>query len=519
MKSLRKGILYLGIVSLVIFLGISSTGWAKDPEKVIIIGDYSVIKTLDPAALTLSQETMIARNIYQTVVRFKFNSSEIEGDLAKSWTVSKDGLVYTFDLRDDVQWHKGFGKFTAQDVKYTFDRLLDPKTGLRERYSELAGVVKDVKVTGDYTVEFHLKSTYAPFLARLATFWGVPIVKREAVEKFGKDFGRNPIGTGPFVFDSWTREECVVVANKDFKQRQGPPKVDKVVYKIIPDPDTSILTLLKGDIDMIWVIPREKALVDRFVAAGLKVKITKRPILMRLLMNTKKKPFSDVQVRRAIAHAIDKDSLVTHVFGGIVERIDTHIADGTFGHATEGIPRYNYDPEKAKKLLAEAGYPNGFEVNLDTFQSPSYLPLATALVEQLRKVNITVKLVVTDQNVWISKMSQGTTDFTLQLPPPCVDADQHLTLYYHSASFSPGFNVAKYDKIDDLIEKARTEIDPKKRLQIYHQIQVKLMEDVPTIPLLSMHMPIPYKANIAGIPERDCNWGFDYYQLHFVDKK
>ena len=518
MRRLKKRILFLWLAAFVCFLWVPSSGWAKDPEKVITIGDYSVIKTLDPAALSLSQETMIARNIFQTLVRFKFNSSEIEGDLAKSWTVSKDGLLYTFNLRDDVQWHKGFGKFTAQDVKYTFDRLSDPKAGFKERFSELS-VIKDVKVTGDYTVEFYLKSPYAPFLSRLATFWGVPIVKKEALEKFGKDSGRNPIGTGPFIFDSWTREECVVVANKDFKQRQGPPKIDKVVYKIIPDPDTAILTLLKGDIDMIWVMPREKALMDRFIAAGLKVKITKRPIIMRLVMNNKKKPFDDVRVRRAIAQAIDKDSLVTHVFGGIVERIDTHIADGTFGHATEGIPRYNYDSEKAKKLLAEAGYPNGFEVNLDTFQSPSYLPLATALVEQLRKINITVKLVVTDQNVWISKMSQGTTDFTLQLPPPCVDADQHLTLYYHSASFSPGFNVSKYDKIDDLIEKARTESDPQKRLQMYYQIQKKMMEDVPTIPLLSMHMPIPYKANIDGIPERDCNWGFEYYYLHFVDKK
>jgi len=516
MRGVKKGILFLGLVTFVSLFVLSSPVWAR--EKVITIGDYSTLRTLDPPFTGMAQDIMICRGIYQGLLRYKFNTSEIEGELAKSWAISKDGLVYTFKLRDDVQWHKGFGKFTARDVKYTFDRLMDPKTGAPTR-SEVALDIKDVKVIDDYTVEFHLQSPSAPFLHKLVGPRGTGIVNQKAVEKFGKDYARNPIGTGPFIFDSWTREQCVLVANKDFQQREGPPKVDKIVYKIIPDPETVVLALQKGEIDMIWVIPQEKAVVERILASGCKVTYSKRPAFQNLFMNNKKKPFDDLRVRRAVAYAIDKDSLVTHVFGGMAELLDSPVPKGFFGHNEKGIPYYEYNPEKAKELLAQAGYPNGFEVSLDTFQSPSYLPLATALVDQLRKVNINVKLAVTDQATWWGKLSKGTTDFTLILPSLQPDADFPMMRHYHSSAFSPGLNVCNYDKIDDLIEKARKERDEKKRLEYYYQIQKKFMEDVPGIPLMMMIYPIPYKSNIAGVAERDFIWGIDLYPLHFVDKK
>jgi peptide/nickel transport system substrate-binding protein len=235
-------------------------------------------------------------------------------------------------------------------------------------------------------------------------------------------------------------------------------------------------------------------------------------------MNTKNKPFDDVRVRQAIAYAIDKDSLVKHVFGGMAERLDSLIPKGFFGHTEKDIPRYDYSPEKARELLSKAGYPNGFEVNLDTFQSPSYLPLATAIADQLRKVGITAKLVVTDQATWWGKLSKATTDFSLVLPSLQPDADFPLMRYYHSSAFSPGINVSKYDQLDDLIEKARKERDEKRRLEDYYQVQKKLMEDLPVIPLMMMIYAVPYKSHIAGVAERDYVWGLDFYPMHFVEK-
>lgn len=516
MRTRSKTTLWIVLGFWAVFVFLFSPAAAQ--EKVVTLGDYSTLRTLDPAFLGISQDIMVSRAINQSLLRYKFNTAEIEGDLAKSWTVSPDGLVYTFKLRDDVQWHKGFGKFTALDVKYTFDRLLDPKVGAPGR-SEIVHEIKEIRVVDDFTVEFHLKYVCVPFLHKLVGPRGTGIVNQKAVEKFGKDFARNPIGTGPFIFDSWTREQCVVVANKEFSQREGPPKVDKVIYKIIPDVDTCVLALQKGEIDLLWVMPREQAVADRLIASGCKITPSKRPTWQQLWMNVKKKPFDDVRVRRAIAHAIDKDTLIKHVFGGMAERLDSHVPKGFFGHNEQGLPRYDYDPGKAKELLAQAGYPNGFEVNLDTFQSPSYLPLATSIADQLRKVNITMKLVVTDQATWWGKLSKGTTDFSLILPSLQPDADFPMMRYYHSSAFSPGLNVSKYDRIDDLIEKARMDKNEKNRLDFYYQIQKKLMEDVPSIPLMMMIYPIPYKSYLAGIAERDYIWGLDFYPFHFVGKK
>ncbi|MBU1206962.1 MAG: ABC transporter substrate-binding protein [Proteobacteria bacterium] len=517
MRRMRGTILFLALA----FLGacfFNSPGEVIAKEKVLVVGDYTTLRTLDPAFVGQGQDIMLCRVIYQSLLRYKFNTAEIEGDLAKSWTISKDGLVYTFKLRDDVYWHKGFGKFTAHDVKYTFDRVLDPKTGAPAR-SEIVLEVKEVVVIDDYTIEFRLKKPCVPFLHKLVGPRGTAIVNQKAVEKFGKDYMRNPIGTGPFIFESWTREQCVLVANKDFKQREGPPKIDKVIYKLVPDVDAQHMALQKGDIDLIWVLPRDRAILDRLKAAGCKITPVERPAFQNLFMNNKAKPFDDVRVRRAIAHAIDKDTLIKYVLSGMGERMDSPVPQGFVGHTLDGVPFYEYSPKKAKALLAEAGYPNGFEVNFDTFNSPSYLPLATAIAEQLRQVNITANLVVTDQATWWGKLSKGTTNFTLVLPSLQPDADFPMMRHYHSAAFSPGLNVTKYDQIDDLIEKARSELDEKKRLEYYRQIQVKMMEDVPAVPLILMGYPVARRPHIAGIAEKEYIWGCDIYPMHFVKDK
>ena len=518
MERWGKVFFLIGLVCLGGFSIISSPVWAKDPEKVLIHADFSPLRSLDPPFVNIAPDQIMCRVIYQSLVRYKFNSSEIEGDLAKSWTVSKDGLVYTFKLRDNILWHKGFGKFTAKDVKYTFDRILDPKTGAPFR-SEIADEIKEVRVVDDYTVEFRLNYPCVPFLHKLASPRGSAIVNSKAVEKFGKDYARNPIGTGPFIFESWTREQTVMVANKEFKQREGPPKIDKVIYKIIPDYDTLLMALEKGEIDMAWLVPRDQAIHDRLKASGCKIARIKRDACVHLCMNNKKKPFDDVRVRRAIAHAIDKDSLAKYILSGMGERLDSPIPKGILGYSDKGIPRYDYDPEKAKELLTQAGYPHGFEVNLDTDTSPSRLPIATAITEQLRKINISAKLTVTDQATWFGKYSKGITDFILTTRGLQPDPDFTMMRQYHSSAFSPGLNVSKYDKIDDLIEKARMELDEKKRLKYYYEIQKKIMEDLPDIPLVMQDYPAAYKSYISGVAERDYVWGFDFYYTHYQEKR
>ena len=506
------------VIGLAIILGalmmVNAEGIAK--EKILVIGDGSPVTTLDPAASLISQNIMMARNLFQGLMRFVFNSVELEGDLAKSWTVSKDGLVYTFKLRDNINFHKGFGKVTAHDVKFSFDRVMDPETRSPMR-SELASV-NEVKVIDELTVEISLKERDAVFLQKCARPRPLAIVSKKGVEKYGKDFARNPIGSGPFVFQSMSREQIVLTANQEYWE--GPAKVDKVIFKTIPDLDTLTMVMERGDIHTVQGYPREKGVLDRVKAAGCEIKPLNRGAWHHMKLNPDFKPFADVRVRRAIAHAIDRDQIIQHVLSGTAQKLDSLVPKGFFGHTEESLRRYEYDPKKAKELLAEAGYPNGFEVTHDTFTHPSYLHVATAIQGQLEKVGIKTKLVVTDQPTWMKKVTSATTHMTLYLPVRIPDADIPLSQFYHSAGFPPGPNVMRYNKLDREIDEARRELDPNKRKELYHAIQKRLMEDLPAIPLFMMQYPTPYRPDvITGIPDMDPVWGFDFYPIRFVEKK
>ncbi|HSR10051.1 MAG TPA: ABC transporter substrate-binding protein [Thermodesulfobacteriota bacterium] len=509
-----------GKTGIVVFI-LALTGGMMTPaeckERTFVIGDNSTLNTLDPAFMGVAQDIMNARNIYQGLVRYKRNTDILEGDLAKSWTVSKDGLVYTFKLRDDVTWHKGFGKFTARDVKFTFDRVLDPKTGASTR-SEIVNDIQEVRIVDEFTVEFRLKSPTPGFLHKLPGPRATAILSQKAVEKYGKDYGRNPVGTGPFVFESWTREQVVYAANKEY--REGPPKIDRLIFRIVPDIDTLVLALQNGDIDVVFAMPREPALLDRVKAAGCNITYRKAPSSQNLMMNTKKKPFDDVRVRRAIAHAVDKDVILKYVMGGFGERLDSPFPQGLYGHTESGIARYDHNPEKAKELLTQAGYPNGFEVNLDTSTSPNHNPVCVAVSDQLRKVNINAKLVVTDQATWWGKFSKGTTDFSTMVISWQPAAELSLLRFFHSSAFSPGLNICRYDKIDDLVEKARKEPNDGRRKDYYVQIQKQFMEDIPSVPLMNFFYPMAHRSHISGLSELDfLFWGDDVYSLNIGEKK
>ena len=483
---------------------------AQSAPRTFIVGDTRSLQNFDSAFCSVGVDVFLCRNIYQSLVRYKFNSNEFEGELARSWTVSGEGTVYRFRLRDDVRWHKGFGKFTAHDVKYSFDRVMAPETASSSGM-ELAREIKDARVIDDYTIEFTLNKACKPFLHLLAGPRGGGIVNRRAVEQFGNGYGRNPVGTGPFVFESWAQEHCSLKANESF--HEGPPGVQRIVFKTFASKEDLGKALERGEIDLTWILPDDKSELGKMERSGYRLVSWKSTVFQNLWMDNKTKPFDNLLVRRAVAHAIDKDALVKALRNNSAERLDSPIPKGFWGHTEEGIPRYPYKPEYAKTLLDGAGYAQGLEITLDLFSSPDYLPLAAAIVEQLSKINIRVKLNVIDPIAWWMKLSQGNSNFALAMPSRQPDADFVLRAFYHSASFSPGFNVCRYDKIDDLIEKGRVEQDEKKRKEIYREIQRKWMEDVPGIPLLMRPSSALIKSHFTNIPEWDPLYGIDVYRL------
>ena len=338
--------------------------------------------TLDPHFAITTQDLIFNRNIYNALVKFKPNSIEFEPDLATSWTVSKDGLEYTFKLRRDVEWHKGYGKFTAADVKGSFDRLLDPNT--KSPFAGSMRMLKEAVVVDDYTVKLVLKEPYAGFLYLLTPYRAGPIVNARAVAEKGQGYAWDPIGTGPYVFESRVpNRESVIRANE--KYWGGAPAIKKVTFRTVTDVNAQVIGLENGEYDLIYSQIREQAVGDRLKRAGFKETLVHRNLPQVLMMNVTVKPFDNVKVRQAIAHAIDRKQLIELGYNGIGEP--------WFSPDPQGLPvrdgqraALRARHPKAKQLLAEAGYPNGVEITMVNYDEKKLG--GEVIAEQLKPAGI-----------------------------------------------------------------------------------------------------------------------------------
>ncbi|MBI4278746.1 MAG: ABC transporter substrate-binding protein, partial [Armatimonadetes bacterium] len=295
------------------------------PENEIRVAYTRDYQSTDPAHIPGSPDYQAAMNIYGGLVRYKKDSTEVEPDLAERWTVSPDGKVYTFFLRRNVAWHEGYGRFTAQDVKYTLERIKDPAT--RSRYAKPLEVVERIEVVNDYTVRLILRQPYSGLLSAVLAFRPGYMVKKEAVEKLGRDFGLHPVGTGPFMFQSYRpRQEMVWVSNERYYF--GAPQTKRVRWRVIPDEMAAGLALQRDEIN--YMIVRRPD-VWRMLKGAPSVRMTETPSAgwQAVFFNTRRKPFDDVRVRRAIAHAINKDSIVFSVTQGMAKVGHSVIPQGT----------------------------------------------------------------------------------------------------------------------------------------------------------------------------------------------
>lgn len=480
-------------------------------RKQIKLGDNTRVKSLNPALTNQAMDVLIYRNIFSGLVRYKPGTAEIAPDLAETWDVSTDGKVYTFHLRKDVEFHQGFGPVTADDVKFTLERNLDPNSGSLWR-NELSAIEK-VEAPDPSTVKLTLKRPFPGVLHRLVGVRQGAILSRKAFEKYGKDFGQHPVGSGPYLFQEWTSDNKVVIVANDKYYGGKPTNIEQVTFVLVPDDDAGLLALERGELDILRVIPREKALIERLKKANVDVKPLNQLAWMMLFMNNTQKPFDDIRVRQAIAHAINREDMVEFVYGGMGEVLNSLVPKGFWGFTDKGLATYEYNPDKAKKLLADAGYPNGFTVVHDTNNNSGYQPLALALRDQLKQVGITVDVQLTDQPTWATKLTSGKSAFSFYLPSRSPDPDIPLTQFFHSGSKPPGLNITRYGALDKEIEAARYETNDARRLELYRQIQVKLMEDLPAIPIAMVAYPVAYSNGIAGIPDMDPIWGLDFTQL------
>jgi len=475
--------------------------------------------TLDPHASTLGQSQAIARFMFRGLTRFaikdgKVTTAEVEPDLAESWTLSPDGTLWTFKLKKGVQFHKGFGELTAEDVKFSFERQLQKTPGMR--YGVNLDVIKSMEILDPHTIQIALKAYDAIFLLRTVGYQQGYVVSKKAAANH-EQFKWNPIGTGPFYFDRHSPREKIVLKAFD-KFVGGRPQIDEVHWFDVPEDATKLIGLEKGTFDLLYPEVVTADVADQVKKMGYVIDRRGPGGQERFYLDITHKPFDDIRVRKAFMHAIDRKAIKETMYPGSLARLATScVPPGYFGHIPMSFPEHN--PELAKKLLAEAGYPNGFTVKNYTISKSFFYPKVLTLAqEQLKKVGINVEMQVVEHATYHDNIRKNLNPFVLYGGTRITDADPWLSLFFDSkeipdpATGNKGTNFAHYKAIDDLLHAGRAERDQKKRAQIYAEAQKRMEKDLVCLPISDVPNQWPRNQKRVSAPF-DSEYG--EFSLHY----
>ena len=475
-------------------------------KKVVRIA-YEEQETLDPHAAILGQTQASLRILYRGLTRFaikevtqkapdgtemvkqRVTTEEVEPDLAESWTVSDDGTVWTFKLRRGVQFHRGYGELTAEDVKYSFERQMRRERGMR--FAKNLDVIRDVTVVDPYTVRITLKQYDPVFPLRMVGYQHGYVVSKKAALAFGDEFGWNPVGTGPFYFHRrLPRQKIIFRAFEDY--HGGRPAVDEIHWFDVPEDATKLLGLEKGTFDIAFPSVVTADLKAQVAALGAVLDERGPGQQYRLYFNVTQPPFDDIRVRRAFMHAIDRQAIVDTLWpDGLGTVATSPLPPGYFGHVAVAMPAY--DPDLARRLLAEAGYPDGLTIR-DYFMTRSYgYPKIMVMVqEQLKRAGVDLQLRLVEHATYHQNIRRNLNPFVLYGGTRLPDGDVMLGLFFHSGEApdpttgNQGTNFAHYRGIDDLLAAGRRARNSDQRAALYHEAQRRILRDAVCLPIVDI---------------------------------
>lgn len=474
----------IGIVVVLLVVLVSSMAHAQ--KTVLNIGMASAdAGRLDPHLATTTPDKALLQYIFSGLVRFqpgKASPAHIEPDLAESWESSEDGTEWTFTLRQGVQCHHGYGELTASDVVYSLNRAGDSeRSGFAKDYADF----DSVEALDDYTVKITLKSPVPSLLGLVTNYHGGNIVCQKAAEEMGENFHQKPIGTGAFMFQEYKAQQSVtLVANPDYFR--GAPKLESIVYRYIPSDASRDLAFTSGEIDLIYG-KQDQTWVDRMSQnEGVVVMVMEPAELSTLYLNITSPPLDDIRVRQAIGHAIDRQGMVQFKGEAVTREAKSVVPIGYLGH-TDDVPLLDYDPEKAKALLAEAGYADGVTVKTIHTSLPGMLSTIEAVQAMLRKVGINLEIEVVEHATFHSQIREDLSPLVHYSAARFPVADVYLTQFFHSDSIvatpSAITNFSHCDMADEEIDAARVEPDSEKQLALWATAQRKLLEAVCAVPV------------------------------------
>jgi oligopeptide transport system substrate-binding protein len=450
--------------------------------------------TLDPPRISDTYGRSVAEQIFDGLVQFD-QTLTVSPALARFWKASRDGLVWTFYLRQGVRFHHG-RELTSEDVVYSLTRLLDPKlrSGAAEQFSMIRGArefregkvnrVEGLRAVDRHTVEVSLTEAFTPFVSVLAV-GQAKIVPRDLAESQGEAFGIQPVGTGPYKFSRWERgKEIALVANTDYYG--GAPQLARVLYRIFPGESSDQICheFEQGNLEESPVPP-----VCRSKVGNPRYLHVQRPTFsVRFYgFNTHFKPLSDVRVRMAIAHALDRERILQEIFAGRFQAARSILPPGMAGH-NQSIKTPAHDLARARALLRAAGYPDGKGIPpipiWSSVRSPRIESELEAIKAQLRAIGIQAETnFETDWPTFSKRLVEGRLPMFLyawhaELPDP----DSFLFQLFHSKSPRNPTGYAN-PVVDALLVQARREKDPLRRREIYQRVEPLILEDAPVIPV------------------------------------
>jgi peptide/nickel transport system substrate-binding protein len=474
----------------------------EDDGETIQARLLSDIITTDPAHIGNTSDHSIAVLIYSGLARYVPGGVEVEPDLATDWTISDDGLVYTFNLRQGVQWQKGYGELTADDVVYSFNRILDPEVA--SRFQEDASIISSVEASDPYTVVITLSEPFASFMSAVVAFRPGWIVNQKAIEEKGDQYALDPIGTGPYMWESRAiGTEVVLVRNPDY---YAPVDVETVRFKFVQEDSVAELALQSGDLDIAYLFAPESSQRALENSGGdLQAEQIASFRTQWAGFNLSREAMQDIRVRQAIIHAIDKQAAATAVAGDLAQVVSS-IFNPNLSATIDPDP-FPYDPDRARQLLEEAGYADGIDIQVLVIPSSTWPDLATVVQEQWRQVGINAELLVVERAVYDEMMMQENAPYDIATVNITRSEPYQYASYFVSTNIpDPNFHNYSDPKSDELIAAASRELDPEVRDDLWAQWQEKvLVEDVVGFGMTNINYVIAWRSDF------DFSRGADLY--------
>jgi ABC-type transport system substrate-binding protein len=487
----------LGIISLFVFLPAGVQ--AAKQELVIAIGAQP--EALDPIAMASAPAATVGQHIHQSLI-YMAPDGTFKPALAESWESAPDGLSWTLRLRKGVKFHDG-APFNAHAVKVNLDRFLDPDNKAPFRF--LVTEIAEVEVVDEHTVRLKLKKPFAPITSNLShSFIGMLSPKSlEGLEK-GKTT-ENIVGTGPFKLVKWTRgEQIVMERNPDYWG--AAPAIQKLTFKFVPEDAARMVMIETGEAHAVMRVPpadakRLEAKADINVVKASSVRV------IYVGFNTQVEPFNNPKVRQAMNYAVNKKAIIDTILAGVGEASTAPVVPAVFGYTKVGP--YEYDPKKARQLLAEAGYPKGFKA---VFHHPTgrYLmdsTIAEAVQAMVREIGVELELQTMEWATYLGFVRKPPAEAKHQmymLGWGCVtlDADYGLYALLHSSQWPmAGWGVSFYknEKVDDLLQTARITPDRKDRTRMYTEAIKLIWNDAPWLYLHNEGQVNAVRSNVKGL--------------------